>query len=329
MDIKNLKSFFNNKKIIVTGGTGLIGRFVVNKLCDYNAKVTVVSLDDLVLDQRAKYIKGDLTNFDFCKNITRKIDFAFHISGIKGSVKVTIEKPASFFVPLIMMNTNFLEACRINNVAKLVYTSSIGAYSSKEIFSEDDEESDKPPMDMYPGWAKRMAEMQIIAYKKQYNIDNFFAVRPCNVYGPGDNFDPENAMVIPTLMNRIFKKEDPVVIWGDGSAVRDFAYAGDVADGIILTMIKGTGKYDFLNLGSGNGYSIKELVETLSKVVKFNYKFDASKNSGFPKRVMNINNAKKIIGFNPSFDLYTGLKITWNWFVSNSNQYKKRKNYLT
>ena len=183
-------------------------------------------------------------------------------------------------------------------------------------------------MDMYPGWAKRMAEMQIIAYKKQYNVNNFFAVRPCNVYGPGDNFDPENAMVIPTLMNRIFKKEDPVVIWGDGSAVRDFAYAGDVADGIILTMIKGTGKYDFLNLGSGNGYSIKELVETLSKVVKFNYKFDASKNSGFPKRVMNINNAKKIIGFNPSFDLYTGLKITWNWFVSNSNQYKKRKNYL-
>ena len=176
MSIEDLKSFFKNKKILVTGGTGLIGRFVVNKLCDYNAQVDVVSLDDLVLDKRAKYIKGDLTNFDFCKEITKNLDYAFHISGIKGSVKVTIEKPASFFVPLIMMNTNFLEACRVNNVERLVYTSSIGAYSSREIFSEDEYDSDKSPMDMFPGWAKRMAEMQIIAYKKQYNIKNFFAV---------------------------------------------------------------------------------------------------------------------------------------------------------
>ena len=165
-----------------------------------------------------------------------------------------------------MMNTNFLEACRVNNVERLVYTSSIGAYSSREIFSEDEYDSDKSPMDMFPGWAKRIAEMQIIAYKKQYNIKNFFAVRPCNVYGPGDNFDPENAMVIPSLMNRIKKKENPVVIWGDGSAIRDFAYAGDVADGIILALMKGTGEYDFLNLGSGKGYSIKELVETLVKL---------------------------------------------------------------
>ncbi len=328
MDIEYLKSFFKNKKILVTGGTGLIGRFVVNKLCDYNAKVTVVSLDDLNLDKRVKYVKGDLTNFDFCKEITENLDYAFHISGIKGSVKVTIDKPASFFVPLIMMNTNFLEACRINNVERLVYTSSIGAYSSREIFSEDDYESNKPPMDMFPGWAKRMAEMQIIAYKKQYNIKNFFTVRPCNVYGPGDNFNPENAMVIPTLMNRIIKKEDPVVIWGDGSAVRDFAYAGDIADGIILALIKGTDKYDFLNLGSGNGYSIKELVETLSKVVKFNYKFDTSKDSGFPKRIMNIENAKKILGFNPKVSLEEGLKETWNWYNQNSHQTNKRHNYF-
>ena len=79
---------------------------------------------------------GDLTDFNFCKEITKDIDFAFHVSGIKGSIKVTIEKPSSFLVPLIMMNTNFLEACRINNVKRLVYTSSIGAYSSKEIFKE-------------------------------------------------------------------------------------------------------------------------------------------------------------------------------------------------
>ena len=328
MNVKEFTNFFENKKVLVTGGTGLIGRFVVNKLCELNAKVTVVSLDELKLNNKAKYIKGDLTDFEFCKKISKNIDYAFHISGVKGSVKVTIEKPSSFFVPLIMMNTNFLEACRLNKVKRLVYTSSIGAYSSREIFLEDEEDNSKPPMDMYPGWAKRMAEMQILAYKKQYNLNNFFVVRPCNIYGPGDNFDPENAMVIPTLMNRIFKKEDPVVIWGDGSAIRDFAYADDVADGIILTLIKGTGNFDFLNLGSGNGYSIKELVETLCEIHKFNYKFDTSKDSGFPRRIMNIDNAKKILGFYPKYSLKKGLKETWSWYINNSSQSEKRHNYF-
>ena len=328
MNLKDHVNFFENKKVLVTGGTGLIGRFVVNKLCELNADVTVVSLDELKLNNKAIYIKGDLTDFEFCKKISKNIDFAFHISGVKGSVKVTIEKPSSFFVPLIMMNTNFLEACRLNKVKRLVYTSSIGAYSSREIFIEDEEDNSKPPMDMYPGWAKRMAEMQILAYKKQYNLNNFFAVRPCNVYGPGDNFDPENAMVIPTLMNRILKKEDPVVIWGDGSAIRDFAYAEDVADGIILTLIKGTGKFDFLNLGSGNGYSIKKLVETLCEIHKFNYKFDTSKDSGFPRRIMNIDNAKKILGFNPKYSLKKGLEETWSWYINNSSQTEKRHNYF-
>jgi GDP-L-fucose synthase len=325
---ENIKNFYNNKKIIITGGTGLIGRFIVKKLCDFGAKVTIVSLDKFNNEKRANHIIGNLTNFDFCKDITKNQDYAFHISGIKGSVKVTIEKPASFFVPLIMMNTNFLEACRLNNVNRLVYTSSIGAYSSREIFIESEEDSNNPPMDMFPGWAKRMAEMQIQAYKKQYNLKNFFAVRPCNVYGPGDNFDPENAMVIPTLMNRIFSKEDPVVIWGDGSAIRDFAYAADTADGVILTIINGTGDFDFLNLGSGIGYTIRQLVETLSGITKFNYKFDENKDSGFPRRIMNIDNAKKILGYSPKFSLKEGLKETWSWYIKHSSQTIKRHNYF-
>jgi GDP-L-fucose synthase len=327
MNLKELNFFFEKKNILISGGTGLIGRFVVAKLCNFNANVTVVSLDDFVVDKRAKYIKGDLTNFEFCKEVTKNIDYAFHISGIKGSVKMTIEKPASFFVPLIMMNTNFLEACRLNSVNRLVYTSSIGAYSSREIFIEDEEDINKPPMDMFPGWAKRMAELQIQAYKEQYGLD-WAVVRPCNVYGPGDNFDPDNAMVIPTLINRIFNKEDPVIIWGDGSAVRDFAYAADVADGIILTIVKGTGNFDFLNLGSGNGYTIKELVETLSEIVSFNYRFDKTKDSGFPKRIMNIDNAKKILGYSPEVSLKEGLKETWSWYINNSVQNKKRHNYF-
>lgn len=328
MEKNKLLSFFRNKKVIVTGGTGLIGRSVVNKLCDYEAKVTIISLDKINVDDRAKHIFGDLTDFNFCKKVSKNQDYAIHMSGIKGSVKVTIEKPASFFVPLLMMNTNFLEACRQNSIKKLVYTSSIGAYSSKEIFKEEDSSFSEPPMDMFPGWAKRIAELQIQAYKKQYDLKDYYIVRPCNVYGPGDNFDPENAMVIPTLMNRIYNKENPVVIWGDGSSIRDFAYAEDVADGVILTLINGTGNQEFLNLGSGKGYTIKQLVENLSKVQKFNYEFDTTKNSGFPRRIMNIDNAKKIIGYKPKVDLEEGLKRTWNWYIKNKNENDLRHNYF-
>jgi len=326
--IQNYKDYFSNKRIIVTGGTGLIGRSVVKKLCNLNAIVKVVSLDKFTVDDRAQHVNGDLTDFNFCKEITKDIDFAFHLSGIKGSVKMTIEKPSSFFVPLVMMNTNFLEACRLNDVKRLVYTSSIGAYSSREIFKEEESNFNEPPMDMFPGWAKRLAELQILAYKKQYKLDNYYVVRPCNIYGPGDNFDPNNAMVIPSLLYRIFKKEKPVKIWGDGSAIRDFAYSEDVADGIILTLINGTGKLDFLNLGSGKGYTIKELVETMASFIDFEYEFDVSKDSGFKIRVMDVKNAKSIIGYDPKTSLREGLEATWNWFLKNNKNSKLRHNYL-
>ena len=197
------------------------------------------------------------------------MDCVFHVAGIKGSIKVTTENPASFFVPLLMLNTNVLEACRLNKVEKIVYTSSIGAYPSAEIFRESDK-NEGPPMDTFPGWAKRMAEMQVQAYKTQYELDNFSVVRPCNVYGPGDNFDPKNAMVIPTLMQRIANKEDPVMVWGDGAAVRDFAFSRDVAQGTILALYHGTKGHPYLNLGSGKGYTIKELVDHLHSFLNFN-----------------------------------------------------------
>jgi GDP-L-fucose synthase len=254
------------------------------------------------------------------------MDYVFHVAGIKGSIDVTVKNPASFFVPLLMFNTNVLEASRINNVKKLVYTSSIGAYSAAEIFKEGENE-EKEPMDMFPGWAKRMAELQIKAYAKQYGLNSYSIVRPCNVYGPGDNFDPKNAMVIPTLMQRIFNKENPVTVWGDGSAIRDFAYSSDVAKGTILALHHGTnGKY--VNLGSGKGYSIKELVETLAQFLDFNYEFDTSKPSGFPRRIMDINLAREMIKYQPETSLLQGLKNTWEWFKDNADEYKDKQNYF-
>ena len=317
---------FKGKRVLITGGTGLIGRQVVKILADAGAKITIVSLDKVNVDERAEHILGDLTDFSFAKKATEGMDFVFHMAGIKGSIEVTKSKPASFFVPILMFNTNVLEACRLNNVAKVVYTSSIGAYSSAEVFKEG-ENKDGPPMDMFPGWAKRMAELQVEAYKIQYGLKNFAIVRPCNVYGPGDNFDPKNAMVIPSLMYRIHQKEDPVVVWGDGSAIRDFAYSRDVAEGIILALHYGT-EGGFVNLGSGKGVSVKELVDTLKSFIPFNYQFDTTKPAGFPKRVMDISLAQKMIHYNPTTSLREGLEETWNWFIGHQDEYLQKKNYF-
>lgn len=318
---------FKGSSCIVTGGTGLIGREVVKMLCDAGAKVKIISLDDVTVDIRAFHIIADLTQFGLCKEMLEGVDYVFHLAGIKGSIEVTKSKPASFFVPLLMFNTNVLEACRLNHVKKVVYTSSIGAYPSAAVFTEDIG-MDGPPMDMFPGWAKRMAEMQIQAYRIQYGLTNFSVVRPANVFGPGDDFDPNNAMVIPTLMYRIASGENPVKIWGDGSAVRDFAFSRDIAEGIILALYYGTGDAPFVNLGSGIGYTIKELVETLHSFIDFNYEFDTTKFSGFPKRVMDISLAKRVIHYNPTTSLKDGLQETWDWFLKHRTEYLRRKNYF-
>ena len=156
---------FINSDIIVTGGSGLIGSQIVDMLCNYGANVKIVSLDNIKNDYRAEYIYGDLTDFNLCKEITKDINYVFHVAGIKGNTEVTKTKPASFFVSLLQMNTNILEACRINDVEKVVYTSSIGAYAPSDIFRESDYFIDSQQMDSYPGYAKRMAELQIKEYK--------------------------------------------------------------------------------------------------------------------------------------------------------------------
>jgi GDP-L-fucose synthase len=320
-----MKKDFQNRKVLVTGGTGLIGSEVTSQLLELGSKVKVVSLDNLQNNKDVEFINGDLTDLSLCLKVTRDVDYVFHLAGIKGSIDVTKSRPASFFVPLLMFNTNVLEASRRNNVEKLVYTSSIGAYSAAEVFVET-ENRDDAPQDMYPGWAKRMAELQIRAYKEQYDLD-WSIVRPCNVYGPGDNFDPKNAMVIPSLMHRIANGEKPLKVWGDGTAIRDFAFSRDVALGVIQALHYGT-RGDFVNLGSGEGYSVKQLVDTLKEFIDFEYEFDPSKPSGFPKRVMDISRAKEWINYNPKTSLREGLELTWNWFMNNRDEYLKRQNYF-
>lgn len=323
--MRKMFKFYEGKNVLITGGTGLIGREVCKYLVSLKSNVTSVSLDYLNPVAGSNHIVGDLTDLDFCLEITKGKDYVFHLAGIKGSMEVTKSKPASFLVPMLMFNTNVLEAARRNKVKNLVYTSSIGAYPAAELFTESMGESGDP-MDAYPGWAKRMAELQIRAYFEEYGLE-WSVVRPCNVYGPGDNFDPNNAMVIPSLMMRISEGENPLKVWGDGTAVRDFAFSRDVAFGTIQALMHGT-RGSFVNLGSGVGYSIKELLETLHSVVPFNYEFDTSKSGGFPRRVMDIERAKEWIGYEPKTSLFEGLSETWAWFLSNKEEYLLKKNYF-
>lgn len=323
---EEVKTSLHGKKVLVTGGTGMIGRQVVALLVKCGAQVKIVSLDRITVNDHVEHIYGDLTDFSFCQDMTSGKDYVFHLAGVGTSVEASKRKIASHFVPTLMMNTNILEACRNNGVNRLVYVSSIGAYALAEVFRESDYQIDSLPMD-FAGWAKRMAEAQIYAYKIEYGLNNFSIVRPSNVYGPGDNFDPANSLVIPSLMYRIYHGENPLVIWGDGSAVRDFVYSADCAEGIIQALVYGTDG-GFVNLGSGIPHSIKELVETMKSFLNFDYRFDTKKPSGVPRRIMDISLAKRMIHYDPTTPLREGLMKTWEWFIQYPNEHKKKMNYF-
>lgn len=322
-------NIYESKKVLVTGGTGMIGVSLVRMLVEKQAEVTVVSLDNL-----SRVCKGasvqclDLRSFDNCLKVCDGMDYVFHLAGVKGSPDMTRKKPASFFVPTLMFNTNMLEAARMCEVKKFLYTSSIGVYEPAEIFYEDVVWQTFPSEnDRFAGWAKRMAELQIEAYKIQYDLHNFCVVRPANVYGLYDNFDSNNAMVIPSLINRALK-ENPLVVWGDGSAIRDFIHADDVARGMLLVLEQMPDKP--VNLGSGVGCSIKDLVNIIvdNLEIKPEVVWDSLKPSGDKKRLMDISRAKAL-GFEPQISLEEGIKSTMTWYQEIGHLIKGRYNAFT
>lgn len=322
-------SAYKGTRCLVTGGTGMIGRAVTRLLCDAGAVVRTVSLDDLKLEPRALSYFGDLTDFQECKWFCWGVDYVFHVAGIKSNAQMTLERPASFFVPLLQMNTNVLEAARVCGVNKVVYVSSIGAYPPADLFVEEDG-LEGEPMDAYPGWAKRMGEYQCQAYRIQYGLD-WAIVRPSNVFGEGDNFDPETAMVIPALMAKAARGDDPVMVWGDGSAIRDFVYSEDVARGILLAGLRSTYTSDgigFVNLGGWDSWTIEQLVWYLRDITGRQFEFDVSKSSGYPVRKMSYIRAKQLLGWMSEYPFRMGLQRTWEWFLENRDEYEHKQNYF-
>lgn len=317
------------KKVLVTGGTGMIGRYLVDKLLAKNCDVTVASLDSGDdLPDTVKFFKTDLTSLGNCMKICEGQDYVFNLIGIKGSPKMSREKPASFMVPMLMFNTAMMEAAMRCNVKWYLYTSSVGVYHPAEVFKEDDVWKTFPSdNDKHPGWAKRIGELQADAYRIQYGRDNISIVRPANVYGKWDNFDPENAMVVPSLINRIVSGESPLVCWGDGTPIRDFIYAGDCADGMIHMVENGV--TEPVNLGSGDGVSIKQVAETIRDCFDeaVGIAWDTSKPKGDARRLMDTTRAESY-GFKCSTSIQDGVKETMDWFLENRELYKTRNNYF-
>ena len=306
---------FRGRNVLVAGGTGLIGRPLVELLLARGARVRIASLDDPSrAHPEAEFRRGNLVEFKSCLEVCAGMDLVFNLLGVKGSPAVAAARPASFLVPTTILNTNLLEAARQAGAEGFLYTSSVGVYAPAEILREDDVWKTFPsPHDRFAGWAKRMGELQAEAYRIEYGWKKIAVVRPANVYGPYDNFESENAMVIPSLIRRAVSGENPLRVWGDGTPRRDFVHATDVARGMILAMEHCPPEP--VNLGSGTGVSIRELVELILRGMdrKPDVLWDASAPSGDATRVMDISRARAI-GYAPRVPLDQGVRETMDWY---------------
>lgn len=326
---------YRNKKVLVAGGTGTIGIPLVKRLLEFESDVTVVSMDGVeyakaVLGDEVSFIQSDLTNFNNCLNVTKNQDYVFNLVGIKGSTGIGETKVASYFVKMLWFQTNLMEASFRNDISRYLFVSSICAYPQSLVPKEEDTMWNGIPKqnDRFPGLAKRIGEAQGETYLHEYEWDAVRIVRPSNVYGPFDDFNPTTAQVIPALINRMIHGENPLKVWGDGTAVRDFIFSEEVADWILVALEKAPPCVP-INLGSGKGITIKKLAENIVRYApkQPQIEWDTTKPSGDPVRILSIEKAKKLIGFKIRTELNEGIKKTVDWYLNNEELANKKRGY--
>ena len=303
------------KDILITGGSGMIARQLINLLLKEKALINIADLKKPNnLSPQINFHKVDLKNYHECLRITKSIDYVFNLVGIKCSPKMCFENPANIIGPMLQFNTNMLEAAMFNNVEWYLYTSSIGVYDPSEVMSEESVWNTYPSKnDWYGGWAKRIGELQCQAYEIQNGEGKCSIVRPANTYGPYDNFDLQSAMVIPSLIRKASDNKE-VEVWGDGSEIRDFIYSKDVARGMIHALKNKI--TEPINLGSGLGYSISAIAEIIANHYGKNIKWINSDTKGDRKRLLNMKKAKEN-GFKISVSIHDGIINTINWYEKN------------
>ena len=314
-------NFWQDMRVIVTGGAGFLGSYVVEKLKERGCK-------DVFIPRSKEY--------DFTKeaNIIRlykdyPCDIVIHLAAVVGGIGANRENPGKFFYDNLVMGAMLMEYARQYKVDKFVAIGTICAYPkfTPVPFKEEDLWNGYPEETNAPyGLAKKMMLVQSQSYRTQYGFNSIFLL-PLNLYGPRDNFNPKSSHVIPALIKKFVEAEgegkDEVVCWGTGKPTRGFLYAEDAAEGILLAAER-YNKSDPVNLGTDLEIPIKDLAELISRLVGFKgkIKWDTSKPDGQPRRKLNTSRAEKEFIFKAKMDFEEGLKRTIKWYIKNNIEFK-------
>ncbi len=322
--------FWKNKKVLVTGGAGFIGSHLTEKLVQEGAIVKVAdSLENSSLDNlksclnKIELLKLDLRDMKACCDAVRNADIVMHLAAKIGGVGFNVKHQGTMFTANVLLNTNVMEAARLEGVKKYLCISSACVYPRYCTIPTPEEEGfkdDPEPTNFGYGWSKRIAEIQAKAYEQEFGM-RIVIIRPYNSYGPRDHFQLDKAHVIPALINKVASGVDPLVVWGDGEQSRSFVYVTDIVNGMMLALEKGVyGKV--FNIGTQEEIKIKDLASLIIKLFgsKIKVKFDLKHLGGQPRRNADISKAKKILGYYPRVSLEDGLKETIRW-------YKQKLNY--
>ena len=314
--------FWDNKQVLVTGGGGFVGSHLVNKLITEGAKVRVVGTKEspkrlYAYKEKIEYTQTDLMKLDNCIEIMKNVDAVFHLASIVAGIGYNVSHHAEMYRLNTLLNYNVLEAARIENVERYQCTSSTCVYPRDTIIPTPETEGfvdDPEPTVIGYGWAKRVAEIQSKLYAKDYDL-KISIVRPTNIYGPHDNFDPKISHVIPALIKKIMDATDFVTIWGSGNQTRSFIYVKDVTRAMVELMEKHPHS-DPINIGTEEEVTIRNLVNLIISICgkKLQLNFDASKPEGQPRKFADITKIKKIINWKPEYSLKMGLEETIKWY---------------
>lgn len=336
------KNFWKNKRVIVTGGAGFLGSFLVEKLARRGAMDILIPhieeynlverahihrlLDDalLSLDKRPSHLLPQNFQPAPLPNFKPSDLVIIHLAARVGGIGANREFPAEFFYDNLMMGVELMHQAWQRGVGKFIALGTVCAYPkfTPVPFHEDDLWNGYPEETNAPyGLAKKMLLVQAQAYRQQHGFNSIFLL-PVNLYGPRDNFNPASSHVIPALIRKCIEAqargEKEIVVWGDGSPTREFLYVEDAAEGILLASEKYNGS-DPVNLGSGYEISIKALVEMIVDMTAFEGRlvWDTGKPNGQPRRGLDVSRAEALFGFRAATPFKEGLRRTIEWYTKN------------